>query len=116
MLSLICATTCLAHFASRQGGIDADAEAAESVRIGRRNLNQGHVDRHRPAFEQSFNLAQIDRSVVGAAVVDRFPHVGADEHGVVPEVPRHLRRHVGRAAHGHHVDDFHIAQRRDRGA
>ena len=34
-----------------QGGVDADPEAAETVRVGRRDLNERNVDRHRAALE-----------------------------------------------------------------
>ena len=95
-------------FRGGQGGVDAYAEAAESVGIGRGDFDQGHVNGHGPALKQSLDFAQVNRGVVGAAVVDGVAHVGADKDGVVPEVPRHFRGDVGRAAHGHHVHDFHV--------
>jgi hypothetical protein len=58
--------------------------------------------------EQLFDLAEIDGSVIGTAVIDGIPHIAADEHGVVPEVTRHFRRHVRSRAHGHHVHDLDI--------
>ena len=98
----------LGAFRGRQGGVDADAEAAESVGIGRRDFDQRHIDRHGAALKQPFNFAEVNWSVVGAAVVDGVAHVGADKYGVVPEVSRHFGGDIGRAAHGHHVDDFHV--------
>ena len=98
----------LRHSGGGQRGIDADAKAAEAVGIRRRDFDQRDIDRHLAAFEQPFDFAEIDGRVIGAAVVDGLAHVAADEHRVVAEVARHLRRHVGRAAHGHHVDDFYI--------
>jgi len=88
--------------------LDADTKAAISVGVGGRYLDERDVERHRPAFKQTFNLAEINRGVIGAAAVDGFANIGPDEHGVVAEMARHLRRHVGGAAHGHHVNDFYI--------
>ncbi len=91
-----------------QGGIDADAEAAEAVGVGRRDLHERDIERHGAADEQFFDLAEIDGRVVGAAIVDGVAHIAADEHCIVAEMSRHLGSDVGRRSHGHHVDDFHV--------
>src|SRR6266851_1443874 len=83
-------------------------KTAKTVRVGRRHLDQGNVNRHFTTLEQFLDFAQIDGRVVGAAIIDGIPNVGANEHGVMPEVPSHLRRDIGGCPHGHHVDDFHI--------
>ena len=64
--------------------------------------------RHGTALEQFFNLTEVDRRVVGAAIVDGLPHIRADEHCVMPEVACHLRSHVRSRSHGHHVNDLHV--------
>src|SRR5205807_4562450 len=71
----------LRHFGRGQGSIHTDPKAAIAVRVRRRNLNQGHVNGHLAALEQPFDFAEIDGSVIGAAVVNGFAYVGADEHG-----------------------------------
>ena len=76
--------------------------------IGRRHFDQGRVDGHGAGFKQAFNFAEIDGSVVRAAVVDGVPHIGADEYGIVPEVAGHFGGYVRRAPHGHHVNDFNV--------
>ena len=93
---------------SGEGGVDADPEAAEAVSVGRRDLDERHVNGHGAALEKIFDLAEVDGGVVGAAVVDGVAHVAADEHGVVAEMAGHLGRNVGGGAHGQHVDDFDV--------
>src|SRR5579872_4402401 len=95
-------------FCNGKRGIDADAEAAESVRVGRGERQQSDIDGHSAAFEQFFDLAQVNGSVVSAAVVNGLTDVTAYKHSVMAEVPCHLASHVGGRTHGHHVDDFYV--------
>src|SRR6185437_10970270 len=92
-----------------QSGVHADAKTAKTVGIWRRHFDQGDIDRHRARFEELFDLTQINRSVVGAAVVDGFTNIGSDKHSIVAEVSSHLWGNVRSSAHGHHVNDFHVA-------
>ena len=96
------------HLGRSQRGIHANPKTAEAVGIGRRNFDERHVNRHRAALKQAFNLAEVYGSVVGAALADGVAHIGPDEHGIVAKMPFHLGRHIRRAAHRHHVDDLHI--------
>ena len=91
-----------------EGRIDADSEAAEAVRVGRRDLDERDVERHGAAYEELFDFAEVDRGVVGAAIVDGIAHVAADENGVVAEMSGHFGSDVRRRPHGHHVDDFDV--------
>ena len=97
-----------------QGGVDADAEAAEAVRIGRRNLDQGDIEGHGSAFEQVFNLAEIDGRVIGAAIVDGVANIAADKDRVMAEVPGHLGSDVGRGAHASSCGRFPRPRQRER--
>src|SRR5215471_2813252 len=88
------------HVARQAGGgqsrVDANAEATETVRVGRGKLDKSDIERHGAAFEEVFDLAEIDRRVVGAAFVDGIAYIASDEHGIVAEVPFHLGRDVRR--------------------
>ena len=96
----------------REGGIHAHAETAKTVRVGRRYLDERDINRHRPAFEQRFDLAEVDGRVIGTPVINGLAHIAADKHGVMAEVRFHVRSHIGSAAHGHHVDNFHVVNTR----
>src|SRR5215813_2405502 len=76
-------------------GIYPDTKTAKTVRVGRRNFGQSNCNRHRAALEQFLDFAQINWCVVGAAFVDCFPDVGADEDCIVAEVACHFWRNVG---------------------
>src|SRR4051812_2580341 len=54
---------------SGESGVNPDAEAAVTVRIGRRNLDESNIDGHLPAFEEALDFAEIDGGIVGAAVL-----------------------------------------------
>src|ERR1019366_7103158 len=88
--------------------VHTDTEAAEAVRVRRREFQQGNIDRHGAALEKFFNFTQVDRRVVGPAFVDGLAHIAADKHCVMPEVPCHLWSHIRGRSHGHHVNDFHV--------
>ena len=92
-------------------GVYANAEAAVAVRVGRRHLDEGDVNGHLAALEQRLDLTQEDRGIVGAAVVDGFADVAADEQGVVTEVAGHLGRAIRRRSQSQQVHDFDVVQR-----
>src|SRR6266516_1697818 len=73
-----------------QRGIHADAKAAITVGIGWGNLDQGNIDGHCTTLEQWFDLAQINRRIVGAAVIDGIPDIAPYEHCVVSKVSSHF--------------------------
>ena len=84
--------------AARRGqrAVDASAEAQVAVLVGRRGLDEGHVDRHLARGEQPFDFAEEDRRVVGAALLDGLAHVGAEEQSVVAEMAFVLGPDIGR--------------------
>ena len=79
------------------GDVHRDAQRAEAVRVGRRDLDQRDVEREHAGAEQPRDLAQEDRHVVGAPLLDRLADVRADEERVDPEAPAYSRRGVGAA-------------------
>src|SRR5260370_16892361 len=103
------------HIAGTLGGgkrgVNANAKTAEAMGIRWRNFDQRNINWHGAALEQFLNLAEVNRRVIGAAVVDRFPYIRTDKNSVVPKVPSHLRRDEWSHPHGHHVYNFHIAHR-----
>ena len=103
----------MTRFAARIGGVhrlDARAERAEAVRVGRRGVHEDVVERQHPGLEQPRHVGQEDRHVVGAALLDGRSGVRADEQRPMPEVPRHLRREVRPGPLAVEVDDADVAQ------
>ena len=82
----------------------------ETVLVGRRDLDQGYVDRHLAGVNRLFDFAEEDRGVVGAALLDGFAHVAAEEQSVVAEVAFVLGAHIGRSPEREHVHDFNVVQ------
>src|SRR5205085_5912642 len=74
----------------RQSRVHTNAKTAKPMRVRRRNFNQCDVERHGATFKKLFDLAEIDRRVVGATLVDRLTHVAADKYGIVTEMAGHL--------------------------
>ena len=57
------------------GGLDdihRDAVAAEAVFVGRRNLDERHVDGHGATAKKIRNIHQVHRSIIGAPFRYRF--------------------------------------------
>ena len=79
----------------REDHVHRDAQVDEAEGIGRRGLDEGHVDRHAPGSDHRRDLRQEDRGVVGAALVDRLAYVRADEECVVAEAVGVLGLDVG---------------------
>lgn len=67
------------------GDIDAGAEGAITVFIGRRDLDQRHVDGQQAAFEELRDLAEEDGYIVPVQAVDDVPGGFADEERVHEE-------------------------------
>ena len=63
---------CASH--RRQRRVDRRAERAVTVSIGRRDLNESHVERDPAGGEQGRDVGEKDRQVVGAAVGDGLAH------------------------------------------
>ena len=90
--------------------LDARAERAEAVSVGRRGVDQHDIERECPALEQPRDVREEDRHVVGPTLVDRLPRVRADEQRPVPEVALHLRREVRTGTLGVEVDHGHVVE------
>ena len=74
--------------------LDAGAERAEPVAVGRRRIDERHVDGQGARVEQARDVREEDRDVVGSPLVDGGARVGPDEQRPVPEVGRHVRGEV----------------------
>ena len=85
--------------------LDARAQRAEPVGVGRRRVDEHDVERQRAALEEARHVGQEDRHVVGAALVDRGAGVRTDEQGAMPEVARPSRARGAARALGVEVDD-----------
>ena len=94
----------------RLGALDAHAVGAEAVLVGRRDLDEGHVHRDHARAHQPRDLRQEHRHPVGAAVVDRGPHVRAGEERPVAEGTGRGGIDVRCFAEGHQVRDLDVAQ------
>ena len=66
--------------------------------------------RTRRDADQLRDLRQEHRHEVGAPVLHRFAHVGADEEGGVAEAVLELRPHVGRGPERQQVDDLVVGE------
>ena len=80
------------------------------MRIRRRHLHKHYIQRQRSALEKAFDLAQENRSVVGAAVGHGLAHILTEKQSAMAEMPFILRARVVRTAQRLHVNDFHVAQ------
>ncbi len=96
---------------SGEGTINRDTERAASMLVRGRDLDEGDIERKRPAWrEERWYFAEEDGGVVGPAFLDGPADVRADEEGVVAITPFHLRRHVRSGAIRMHMDDFHAPE------
>ena len=68
--------------------LDPDPVGAEPVLVGRRDVDEGHVDRDHARADEAGDLGQEDRHPVGPALVDRLPDVAPGEEGPVAEGAR----------------------------
>ena len=102
----ICAMTMRALSACGLGIVRRHAVAAEPVRVGRRHLDQRHVDRQRAAPEQARHLGEEARREVRASLLDRLAGRAAEEEAVVAEALLHAGLGVFGRSHCHHVDDL----------
>ena len=89
------------------GGVDRDAQRAEPVPVGGRDLDQGDVEREQARPEELGHLREEDRKVVGTPVLDRLAEVRPDEDGVHPEAPGDGGGGVGGVPLGVELDDLH---------
>ena len=73
--------------------VHSHAERAEAVLVGRRDVDERHVDRLAARRDQARDVGEVDGHEVGAALVDGLPDVRAGEERAVPEArPRSADR------------------------
>ena len=73
--------------------------------VGRRDVAEDGIQGEQVRIEQVGHVGQEDRHVLGPALVDGAPGIGADEQGEVPEVAGHLRGQVRAGPFDVQVDD-----------
>ena len=100
----------LGDLRGRLGVVDRDAERAEAVLVGRRDLDQHDVGRQVALAEQLGDLVEEDGDVVAAAVLDGLARAGADEQRLVEERVGVLGLRVLALAHGDHVVDLDVLE------
>ena len=106
MFGLTSARTMSAVSTAPADDVDRDAEAHETVLVGRAHLDERRVNAEAPARDELRDLGQEDRQEVGATFLDGGPHVRADEERHVPEALLETRRDVRGGPERHEVDDF----------
>ena len=92
-----------------EGAVGAGAEGQEPVLIRGRGLDQRDVDAQLVG-EETFDLAERHRGVVGAPLGHRRTHVLAEEQAVVAQVTGELRAEILEGTEGHHVADLDVPQ------
>ena len=90
--------------------VDRDAERAEAVLVGRRDVDERHVRREVALAEQLGDLVEEHRDVVAATILDGLARRGADEERLVVEGTRVLGAAVLALAHGDHVVDLDVLE------
>ena len=90
--------------------LDARAQRAEAVGVGRCRVDEDDVERQRAALEQPRHVRQEDRHVVRPALVHRGTGVRPDEQRPVAEVAGHLRREVRPGTLRVQVDDRDVVE------
>ena len=90
--------------------LDARAQRAEAMGVGRRRVHEHDVERERAALEQPRDVREEDRDVVRAALAHGPSRVRPDEQRPMPEVALHLRGQVRTRTLRVQVDDRHVAE------
>ena len=91
-----------------EGGVYGDAEADESVFIGRADLDKGGVEREDVFAEEAGDFGEEDGDVVGASGGDSGAEVGANEEALGAERAFGAGLGVGGRAFGVEVEDFDV--------
>src|SRR4051812_24136087 len=99
----------------RECYVNADTEAAKSVRVRRCHLYHANVDRKISTLDQRLDLRQEDRHVVGATIIHSCANVATNKKRVVAEVTFHLRSDVVGSPERKQVNDFDILHVRSAG-
>ena len=90
----------------RSNDVDARSQTDVAVLVRGAHLDERHVDTDFARADEPRDLRQEHRHEVGAALLNRLPHVGADEEGGVAKTPLQARLDVGRVTESQQVDDF----------
>lgn len=97
----------------RRRHVDRDAQAHEAVRVGRRHLHAGHVDRQAAVAHQFGQPRRRQRHVLDRALAHRRAHLAADEDGAVAAARRHASVGAGgQRAVGDEVQQLDVGRRR----
>ena len=86
--------------------VDRDAEAHETVPVGRADLDQGDVHGDAPARDDERDLREEDGHEVGPPLLDGLPDVRPDEERGVPEALLEAGGDVGRRPQRQEMDDL----------
>ncbi len=78
--------------------------------VGRRDLDESHVEREDAALEQVRHLAEEDGDVIGLAAGDGATDVAADEEGARMEALAEFGRGIGSRSLGVEVADLDMAK------
>ncbi len=100
--------------ASRRGehAFNRGSQAHEAVLVGRRKLQQRHIDGQRAALDQVFNFAEEDGDVIDASGSHRLAHIGAHKQGAMAEMAFVLGVGIARKPQRAEVNNLYIAQLR----
>ncbi len=85
-------------------------EAAHAVRVRRRDVNEGHVERQLAAVEQARNVGKEHRRVVAQPFLDDVAHVFGDEEAVHAKVLHQFLVSIRRVAESEQMDNFGVRQ------
>ena len=90
--------------------IHRHAQAAHAVRVRRRDVDEGHVERELAGVKQARDVRQVDGRVVAQAFLDDVAHVLGDEEAVHAEVLRQFLVRIRRVAESEQMDNFGVRQ------
>ena len=100
------------HLRRRNGQPRFGPHGAVTLLIGWGDMDEGDIEGQMAVLEQQGKFRQQHRGEIGPPLVDGLADVGADEHGVDPQVPRHLRGGIVAGADGQGMADLDIPQMR----
>jgi hypothetical protein len=95
-------------FRSGFDNVNAHPQTHVAVLIGRRGLDESHVNGHKSAVEEVWNVGEKDRSIIGQSLIHGFSGVVRDEKRVVSKIPFEFFICIGGNAKGPYMEDFGI--------
>ncbi len=91
------------HGQHRRRQVDGHTEADEAAGIGRRDLEQGNIDRQPAGRQESGHLLERNRDVVELTALDEALYIAADEKGPMAVGRARLRRQCRRRNEAHEL-------------